>query len=1141
MVGSTGSGSGQDAAPESVEEFPAEVAVTVEERARHILEAEQFRALGLNPLQFLSETDEVLTELITKGSTAEAMNVFQKAIALIHAAEASREWGIQFNERITVAGYLNNQLMIGGAGLETQPGLKHADFALSALRAIAGEGVFVDRYRVGFLISSITNGELSSPATDAIKSALDQLEADLSEENIVTAMPGYHAFFQRMASSEDEFKELLDALRREATLSTSPKRTALAREMLIAGQMGLARLSDDATAGASHADYFLERIASPELPAMARLLIAETVLNEWGDLLPLPVHVAGWGAMEAGMKEGAVLPAHARALLSHAGIHATEPEFAGAFGTVATAWATRLQDDFSATPASRPNPVASALLSELIDLCVQSGNNDALKQLTAVPVTSADLRWLLTVLHYAEPAIAADYFVEFAPLFDLRTASPNISKYVYDEDLANVRLPLVIAQIDDARLRWLLRVTVAALPDQPLSGTNDSQTFRERERRLTELAEEYQALDFGSAPEVEMAALRWFTEEPDVTESLVQAYARAGASIQPQAFARPGADGKRRIVATWLGQSLNQGPGALISFLDALPSPPRSFDVAMTVGALMSSVHQAFDDESAKWATPLRKENLTAFLALLARPELTQLNGQFTGRFAALALIYHALDGEAAAFETAWTELDTALRDDLLSGHDGFLKWFDSLLRSAANDRNLSTAEQEAATRGINDSLVYRAMCDQSFSSQKRLFKDLLAANIATDQLLCRIGPELIATTPRSGYAAEELAGIQERSGQIDAALVSWDVAIEAAPAAKNSQYTKAFLAKANLLERHGRFAEALAALKTLDAKRLDKSENAAFQNTLKELRILTLSEKRNAVEMLQFAANGLKLQPDSTQGRLSAAAVFRALRLKAQASGNDLQAWAFGFLAAQTLQQLEREDKGSTGGRLDSALTDFNSMHVALGKPGGIVSLIHKGHSWRYTNAPQADGWMKPSASDESWLSGPAPLGYGSTKVRTSVDFGDHRQSKPIVTYFRTRFFLRENETVQRIAFSILRDDAAVVYLNGEEVRRDNLPAGNLTPATRALEKTSGADESRYFPGPFATERLLPGENTLAIAVHQYDPASSDLIFDAELVINDLGKDTALKAVDQEQLREALGPLWKEVPESIRNKVRRD
>ena len=108
------------------------------------------------------------------------------------------------------------------------------------------------------------------------------------------------------------------------------------------------------------------------------------------------------------MKEGAVLPAHARALLSYAGIHATEPEFAGAFGTVATAWATRLQDDFSATPASRPNLVASALLSELIDLCVQSGNNDALKQLTAVPVTSADLRWLLTVLHYAEPAIAAD-------------------------------------------------------------------------------------------------------------------------------------------------------------------------------------------------------------------------------------------------------------------------------------------------------------------------------------------------------------------------------------------------------------------------------------------------------------------------------------------------------------------------------------------------------------------------------------------------------------------------------------------------------------------------------------------------------------------------------------------------------------
>ena len=643
-----------------------------------------------------------------------------------------------------------------------------------------------------------------------------------------------------------------------------------------------------------------------------------------------------------------------------------------------------------------------------------------------------------------------------------------------------------------------------------------------------------------------MAALRWFTEEPEVTKTLTQAYAKVGARIRPQEFARPVANsdtlvGKRRIVGTWLGQSLNQGPDSFTGFLDALPSPPESFDVAMTVGELMSSVHQTFDDESANWSMELRKNNLAVFRKLLARPELGRLNRAFSGRFAAVGLIYHAVEGEAQAFDAAWSELVSPQRTALLTGSDDCLRWFGSLLRNASNGRSFSTAEMEATTRSINDSVIYQAMSDESFSGSKRLFKELLAANIATEELLCRIGPELILSNPRNGYAAEELAGIQDKAGKIDAALASWDVAIAAVPVTNTLRYTDAFLAKANLLERSARFADALDALKSLDSKRLDKTGKAAFQNSLKELRILVLSDKRNAQELLKFAASGLELQPDSTQGRLSAAAVFRALRLKAQAAGNDLHAWAFGFLAAQTLAQLERDERDSTGGRLDSALQDFNAMHVGLGKPGGIVELIPKGHAWRYTNVPQSDDWMKPSADDTSWLSGPAPLGYGSSNVRTSIDFGGDRRSKPLVTYFRTKFFIRANETVQRIAFELLRDDAAVVYLNGEEVRRDNLPDGPLTATTRAVEKTSGGDESRYFPGPFATERLLPGENTLAIAVHQYDPASSDLIFDVELVINDLGKDTALKAVDRAQLQEALGPLWPDVPESIRNKVRRE
>ena len=142
------------------------------------------------------------------------------------------------------------------------------------------------------------------------------------------------------------------------------------------------------------------------------------------------------------------------------------------------------------------------------------------------------------------------------------------------------------------------------------------------------------------------------------------------------------------------------------------------------------------------------------------------------------------------------------------------------------------------------------------------------------------------------------------------------------------------------------------------------------------------------------------------------------------------------------------------------------------------------------------------------------------------------------MTTYFRAQFVLPENESAKRVAFDLRRDDGAVAYLNGEEIRRDNLADGELNSSTAAVRKTSGSEENAYFPGPFSATRLRSGVNTLAIAVHQYDSASSDLIFDVELIVNDDGRDTPLKAVGQEELREALGPLWREVPESIRGPI---
>lgn len=44
--------------------------------------------------------------------------------------------------------------------------------------------------------------------------------------------------------------------------------------------------------------------------------------------------------------------------------------------------------------------------------------------------------------------------------------------------------------------------------------------------------------------------------------------------------------------------------------------------------------------------------------------------------------------------------------------------------------------------------------------------------------------------------------------------------------------------------------------------------------------------------------------------------------------------------------------------------------------------------------------------------------------------------------------------------------DDGAVVYVNGVEVGRDNMPAGVVTPATPAFARADdNEDDVRYFP----------------------------------------------------------------------------
>ncbi len=85
---------------------------------------------------------------------------------------------------------------------------------------------------------------------------------------------------------------------------------------------------------------------------------------------------------------------------------------------------------------------------------------------------------------------------------------------------------------------------------------------------------------------------------------------------------------------------------------------------------------------------------------------------------------------------------------------------------------------------------------------------------------------------------------------------------------------------------------------------------------------------------------------------------------------------------------------------------------------------------------------------------------------------------------YFRTKFGFAGNSAATALMLRLACDDGAVVYLNGVEVFRDNMPAGPVAHATAALTERAVASLSAPLSVPATA--LVAGENVLAVSLHQ-------------------------------------------------------
>ncbi len=128
-------------------------------------------------------------------------------------------------------------------------------------------------------------------------------------------------------------------------------------------------------------------------------------------------------------------------------------------------------------------------------------------------------------------------------------------------------------------------------------------------------------------------------------------------------------------------------------------------------------------------------------------------------------------------------------------------------------------------------------------------------------------------------------------------------------------------------------------------------------------------------------------------------------------------------------------------------------------------------------------------------WPIGITEMGFGDGDEFTELNPAPG--GVPLNTaYFMTTFSVGSTAHYSNLSVRLRRDDGAVVYINGVEVFRSNMPTGEVSYATSALRDLERAEESSLVQRVVPASVLINGENVIAVEVHQAAGESSDLSF---------------------------------------------
>ena len=199
----------------------------------------------------------------------------------------------------------------------------------------------------------------------------------------------------------------------------------------------------------------------------------------------------------------------------------------------------------------------------------------------------------------------------------------------------------------------------------------------------------------------------------------------------------------------------------------------------------------------------------------------------------------------------------------------------------------------------------------------------------------------------------------------------------------------------------------------------------------------------------------------------------------------------------------------------------DGNGINIDVDNPAPTVKVAF-GSTWNYhaqnaapANSPAATDWKQPAyVMPATWnvgalpVNGPGKYGYNSGQA-TCLPNGQVPLCLPLGGNKYTAYYFRKtvnftatelSATFYSIQLNLLRNDGIVVYVNGVERIRDNMPGGAVAYGTLASSNIApGAAEAVSYN--LSPAFFTAGNNTIAVEVHLRAANSNDMSFDMQVL----------------------------------------